>query len=344
MEKQPAKWQKYGKWTWWVLAAACTIYIFCVADGKTLFKTSKSFLKLTVYVGVACYIGAIFEYKAWSRFASFLATPLIKFGKLPKVCGIAFLTALFSNHAANSMITGSYSAKRITRTEMMISALCNSYCAMVSHSMRIFFPLFGAIGMASVAYYSITFSTGLLMTIAFLLIARFRKEISIDEDSHISVKKQKKLSWKEVLFKSWKRTRGLILRVITISGPIYFLVAYLNKLGAFKQWHKAMPEDLVTWLTPEMLAVMTARLGRMTTAGNVAEKFLLEGKIELWQIVLAFLIGNVITNPIRTVRRNLPSALGIFPGRDGLWIVLILQGLRFIFALLAIIVIVRIYV
>ncbi len=341
MNERPSKWKRYGKWAWLVPAVACTVYIFYAADSKLILKTSRSLIKLFILVGAACFIGAIFEYKTWSRFAAFLALPLIRFGRLPKIAGAAFLTAIFSNNAANTLVSSSYSAGRITRKEMMISAMCNSYPAMVSHSLRILFPLFSAIGMAAIWYYSITFGTGLIMTVAFLWISRSRAVVSDDADSSISVKEHKKLSWNETLKKSRKRTQGILFRMFTVTAPIYFLVAYLGSKGVFNVWKKAMPEELGKYLSPEIMAVLAARLGGLVNAGSVASEFLQQQKIEGWTIVLAFLIGNIITNPIRTVRRNLSSAIGIFPKRDGLWIVLILQSLRFLFALLAIIVIIK---
>lgn len=339
MNHKPSKWKMYGKWAWWFAALACTLYVLHSADGKLIFRTSRSLIKLFILVGVACFIGAIFEYKAWSRFAAFLAEPLIRFGRLPKVSGVAFLTAIFSNNAANTLVSGSYSENRITREEMIISAMCNSYPAMVSHSLRILFPLFSAIGMAAIYYYSITFGTGLLMTIAFLLISRYRKNISDDTDCAASVKKGEEMSWIEILKKSSKRTSSVLIRMFTITAPIYFLVAYLSKQGVFNVWKQAMPEAIGKYLSPEIMAVLAARLGGLVNAGSVASEFLRQHNINAWQIVLAFLIGNVITSPIRTIRRNLPSAMGIFPRRDGLWIVLTLQSLRFLFALLAIVII-----
>ena len=38
------------------------------------------------------------------------------------------------------------------------------------------------------------------------------------------------------------------------------------------------------------------------------------------QILLAMLVASAIGNPIRALRRNLPSAMGIFPTRDALTI------------------------
>ena len=48
------------------------------------------------------------------------------------------------------------------------------------------------------------------------------------------------------------------------------------------------------------------------------------------QVESALTAANMLTIPFSALRRNLPSALGIFPKRDGIWIVIISQGARFV--------------
>ncbi len=52
------------------------------------------------------------------------------------------------------------------------------------------------------------------------------------------------------------------------------------------------------------------------------------------QVLLAMLAASAIGNPIRTLRRNLPAALGIFPVHAALIIVLSMQFARFLITIL----------
>ena len=342
MKKRKSKFQNFTFALWLLIAISVTVYITTQANAKFLLRISHSMIKFFLLVGIACFLGAVFEYKAWSRFAACLASPLIRLGKLPEVCGVAFVTAIFSNNAANTLVASSYEAGNITRREMIISALCNSYPAMISHSLRILFPLLSAIGMAAVWYYSFTFGTGLLMTFAFLLISRIYNQEEANSDSvEVAPPRAKNYSWPEVITKSLKRTGNTLLRLLYITVPIYLTVAFMNKSHLFDFWKNIVPDSVQQWLTPEIMAVLAARLGGLVNAAGVASEFLQKQQITDWQIVLAFMVGNVITNPIRTIRRNLPAAMGIFPGKNGLWIVLILQSLRLAFAVIAIIIIIK---
>jgi len=286
-------------------------------------------LRLLLVIGLGCFIGAIFEYRNLLKTASWLAKPLIKLGRFPEICGSAFLTAFISNPAANSMIAGAHADGRITRREMILSGIANSYPAKVSHSMRIMFPVVFALGLPGLLYFSLQFTGGLIRTIIILLIGRSKNAAAVSEAVALE---QTVLPWKETIKKSWKRTGKVMFRVVFITVPIYILVSYLAKTGFFSSWKNSMPEFLLPYLPPEVMIVMISRLGGLLSAAGVAYELQQQGQINAYQIITAFFMGNVITNPIRTVRRNLPSAMGIF-GKDGLWIVLILQSCRLIFAL-----------
>lgn len=286
-------------------------------------------LRLLLVVGLGCFIGAIFEYRNWLKTASWLSKPLIKLGRFPEMCGSAFLTAFVSNPAANSMIAGAHADGKISRREMILSGIANSFPAKVSHSVRIMFPVISALGLPAIIYFVIQFSGGLLRTILILIIGRTKNTAEISE---AVAPEQVEISWKQTLKLSFKRTRKLMVRVVLITVPIYVLVSYLGKIGFFTSWKNSMPEFLVTYLPPEVMAVIISRIGGILSAAGVAYELEQQGQISSFQIIAAFFMGNVITNPIRTIRRNLPSAVGIF-GKDGLWIVLILQGCRLLFAL-----------
>ena len=131
-----------------------------------LIRLITGIIKLLIMVSIGCFIGTIFECRNWMKTAAFLAKPLIRLGRLPDICGTAFLTAFVSNPAANSMIAAAYADKKITRRDMILNGIANSYAAKVSHSMRISFALVSAFGtawLAGIAYFAIQFFTGFLL-------------------------------------------------------------------------------------------------------------------------------------------------------------------------------------
>lgn len=292
--------------------------------------------RLLIVVGAGCFIGSVFEYRNWMSGASFLVRPLMKWGRLPSVSGGAFLTALASNNAANSIIAGAYADGKITRKEMILSGIANSYPAKVSHSLRILFPVVAALGFPALIYFALQFFCGFLRTFIIFWIGRSDDKTRIDKDLNIPEKKV--LPWPETFKKSSKRTVRILLRVIFITAPMYLLVAWLYKSGFFNSWKEFMPETFSRFFPPGVMTVMAARLGGFVSAAGIAYELKHAGDLSSAQILIAFFAGNIITNPIRTLRRNLPSAIGIFPKSDGLWIVLILQTFRLLFAVIVIVI------
>jgi hypothetical protein len=172
------------------------------------------------------------------------------------------------------------------------------------------------------------------MTVSFLLYHRITTSPSPDTgksdipETASALRKKTDLTWKTVLKKSADRAFRTVMRLVYITVPIYFLAAYLIQHKKFDSLKEFMPEQVQSWLTPEMTAVMTAQFGGLVNAAGVASGFLVHNKINEHQILVAFLLGNILTIPIRTVRRNLPAAMGIFPGKNGIAVVAVLQSLR----------------
>ena len=73
-------------------------------------------------------------------------------------------------------------------------------------------------------------------------------------------------------------------------------------------------------------------MGGLVQAAGVAANLRSHGMVTSSQILLAMLVASAIGNPIRALRRNLPSAMGIFPTRDALTIVVVSTVLFFLYA------------
>ena len=101
-----------------------------------------------------------------------------------------------------------------------------------------------------------------------------------------------------------------------------------------------MPVQLVKVFPPEVITVMIARIGGLVSAAGIAYELQSSGEISTAQILIAFLAGNIITNPIRTLRRNLPVAMGVFPKKDGFGIVFTVQMFRLISAIIVILILI----
>jgi hypothetical protein len=115
--------------------------------------------------------------------------------------------------------------------------------------------------------------------------------------------------------KAWDRFQKRIKRILLITVPIYTAVFILNRLGMFnvlEEW-LARHVKLLAWLHPESLGVIALQLTAEISAGLAAAGALLDnGSLEVRQVVLALLVGNVVSSPMRAVRHQFPFYAGVF--------------------------------
>ncbi|HBC88931.1 MAG TPA: hypothetical protein DCZ94_18465 [Lentisphaeria bacterium] len=291
-------------------------------------------------VAIGAFIANIIESRNWTGFIAFIAKPLLKFSRLPGVCGVSFGTAFFSNNAAGSMIASAYSEGKITRKEMFIGAITNSFPAKFKHMMRPAVVIVPLLGLTAILYLAIQL---VLEVLQVLLVFSFGRRKTLEKTECEVPEEKAPPPWKESIRNSLKATGKILLRVLLITLPIFIFVAYLGDKGVFKKMEKRIPKDLQTVLSPEIIAIMGSKMGGLVSSATVADKMFKEGRVTSLQILIALMAANMITIPFSALRRNLPTALGIFPKRDGAWIVGITQSLRFVFnlAALAILIIIQ---
>ncbi len=337
-------------WLWrgWCLLAvlliAAVLFYLPAAANIKLFKGA---LRLLLLVGLATFIGTVFEIRNWVGLVTALFKPLIGFARLPQVVGGTMITALFSNYAASGMLAGLFDEGRITRFEMRVGAMCNSYVAYLSHSFRIMYPVIGALGLVGVYYFGLMFGAGLVITLTAVTACRFRPSAAISKSSAVlaagdavsdaagsGYEKREPLTWRETMSKAWGRSREILLRVFWITVPLYVGARFLNELGVFQMWREFLPQVAAPFFPPEVLAIMMAQFGGLVSAAGVAFELHNHAGLSSAHILLALFAGNLVSFPLRVIRRNLPTAMGIFAPRDGFFIVMVMQMGRLLFVVL----------
>lgn len=283
-------------------------------------------------VAIGAFVANVLDSRNWTGFISYITKPLLKFSRLPGVCGVSFATAFFSNNAAGSMLAAAHAEGKITKKEMFICAITNSFPAKFKHMLRPSVVIIPLLGFTAIAYLAIQLILELLQV---LLVFSFGRRKSSENTAPYEGVKKVIPDWDETLRKSMKATGRILLRVILITLPIFIFVAYLGDIGVFRKLEKKIPRDLQAVLSPEIIAIMSSKMGGLVSSATVAAKMSHDGKVTMLQVLIALMAANLITIPFSALRRNLPTAVGIFPKRDGLWIVGITQGLRFMFNFMA---------
>ena len=294
-------------------------------------------IRIAVAVSIGTALACILESKGWIKYFSFIVKPLFKFGRLPSICGSAFLTALLSNPAAAAMLANARREDKITRKEMIAGGILNSFPAHMSHLARTLFIIIPILGPIALVYIVISFLIALTRTIIVLLFTRNTSHPDYQDFTYIdSIKKP--LPWREIWIKTFKRILRVLKRIGFVYVPLYIIVTYLAYAGFFKTLNQYTPKALEQVLSPEIFTVLVAKLGGLTASASVAMGMLQTGKILPIQVLFALFLGNMLTIPFNCLKRNLPLALGIYPGKDGFWIVFIFGTMRFLLNLVVVVI------
>ena len=247
-----------------------------------------------------------------------MARPLIRFGNLSDTAGASFSMALFSGVSANTMLSEAYEKKQILKKELILSNLFNSLPTYFLHLPTVFFITAPLIKGAAIIYVGLTFGAAIFRTISIVILSRFllstidRKNIVVEKTADPNTKK---IDWRGAMKKSWKRFKKRIRKIIRFTVPIYILIFFMHRAGIFTVLEKGMADYLsfLPWLTPQAMGIITLHVAAEFTAGlAVAGALLQEGSMNYREVVLALIVGNVLSSPVRAIRHQFPYYAGIF--------------------------------
>ncbi len=300
-----------------------------------LYKVLPGVGWLVFYISIGILLGWLLELAGITQFLARLVGPVIHRANLPPVCTSSFATAFVSPKAAGGMLSAAYANGELSRRSLILGAVANSFASALMH-LRVAGPLLiSTLGIAGLAYVSFTVMNSLIVLLTVLIIGSLKKEqfsAEAPDATDVVVGEYKSLpaaGWR-VVFKRW---RSLLPRVLAVAIPVYVLVAWLKHIDAFERLGEKMPAVVASILPPSAMSVVVMQMTSTTKAVPVAREFLNSGELTALALFFALVTGYVLSLPVRVLRRNLPSALSLYPGRNGLWITLLSQGIRFVVAL-----------
>jgi len=290
-------------------------------------------IRLIVAVTLGIYLGTLLEATPLARWAGWLARPFMHWGRLPSVCATAFVTSFISPRTANTLLAGSHSSGQLSRRHMILGALANTFPASFVHIRTTLFILIPLLGAAGAGYILFQIASGLTGALLALTAARLWREPAAPPDAPLYVPSEPS-PLRAVLRLSWQRSRPILTRVLLLTVPLYALVAWADAHGFFERLTEWLPTPLARILPASSLSIIVAHMTNVLTATSIASELLHSGRLTGGQVFLTLVLGYGLTIPLRTLRHTLPSYVGIFPGRDGVWLVMVSQGFRIVFTAL----------
>jgi len=287
--------------------------------------------RLLLSVSVGLFIGTLIEALHWTRAVARVAQPLVRLGRLKDVAGASFSLAFFSGAAANAMLAEAHENGGMTRREVVLANLFNSLPTYFLHLPTLFFIAAPFIGPASVLYVSLTVAAALLRTLGIVLLGRLTLPPLPEGCVSCLLDEDPKWDWRAALDKTWKRFKRRLPRMVYYTIPIYVAFFFPKRWGAFDAMETYMAEHLafLAWLPPQAMGVIAFHMAAETTAGYAAAGALVAtGGLTIKELVLALLVGNILSSPVRALRHQFPYYAGIFKPALAMHLILSNQGLR----------------
>ena len=289
-------------------------------------------LRLICSLSLGLLLANFIEALNWTRKVAILAKPLVKIGHMSDVTGASFSMAVFSGVSANTLLAEAYDQQKISKRELVLANLFNSLPTYFVHLPTMFFITFPLIKGAAVIYVGLTLLAALLRTISIVVCSRFLLTPP-EPSSTNSPAMNTAITWQSALEKSWKRFKRRIRKILIFTVPIYIVIFIMHRIGYFRELEQTVAAYLtfIPWLSPQAMGIITLQMATELTGGVAAAGALLqEGVMSHREVILALLVGNILSSPLRAVRHQFPYYAGIFKPKIAMELIVCSQAFRVI--------------
>lgn len=273
-------------------------------------------IRLCFFISVGLLIGEFIESLNWTRHAARLAAPLARKAHLKDVSAASFSVAFFSSITANTMLAEAYKKGTISERELIISNLFNSLPTYLLHLPSIFFIAAPFIGSAAAIYVGLTAFAAILRTGAIVYSGRFF--LPAQDEGCLSCKldeMEEKRELKSIFQKTFRRFKKRLPKMLYLTCPIYAFFFTLKQLGVF-DWLESVMANSVSFfnfLPPESITIVIFHMTAEFTAGLAAAGALMaDTSLSASHVVGALMLGNLLSTPIKALRRQFPYYAGIY--------------------------------
>lgn len=289
----------------------------------------RPLLRLMGTMSIAILIANTLEALAWERYLAKIAAPLVRLGNMGQAAGSSFVTSFFSAHSASAILSSAYAEGRISRKELILSNIFNSFPSYLVHLPNVAAIAIAILGKWGIIYLALGLSAAILRTVGTAVLGHFILPRPDCDDC--GMPQHKARNFDEVLHKIFGSFKRRFLRVCKFTLPIYIVFFFIQHFGGFLAVQNFMAEhtSFLSFLKPEALSLVAMSLATETSASMSAAAALLHaGTLSGRDIVMAMLVGNILSSPVRAARHQFPAYAGYYPPATAALMVILNQSVR----------------
>ena len=271
-------------------------------------------IRIAFFITLGLFVANFIESLNWTHKLAFMVRPLLRMGRLSTVTGASFSIAFISGVSANTMLAEAYDKGQMSKTELYLANLFNSAPRFFLHLPTVFFLTAPMIKVGAILYVGMTFTASVLQTLFVVLAGRLLLPAG-ERAEYVAMPGQTKTGLLDALLKSFKRLKKRIGGVLLYMIPVYIIFFLLNKYGLFARLEAYIAANawFLAWLNPQSVGIVVLQVTTEFSAGLAAASVLLaENSLTTKEVVLALIVGNILSTPIRAIRHQLPYYTGIY--------------------------------
>lgn len=301
-------------------------------DHSLLFhKLVQPLCRLVLVMCAGLFVAGLLESLHWTRFVARLASPLARIGHLREVAGASFALAFFSPAASNSLLAEAHAAGELPRRELVFANLFNSSPTFLVHLPTLFSMVFAFLGPRAFIYVGLSFAAAAARTACTIIAGRLLLPPPPTGCQSCAPPDSGKRSWKKAVELTLARFKKRITKLLLFTIPIYCLFFAMQQAGWFtlaEQW-LADHAGVFSFLNPRAIGIIAMYLlAESGAAMSAAASLAASGALADHEVIMALLVGNIISTPMRALRHQLPSYAGFFSPVLALHLVLMNQLFR----------------
>ncbi|MFQ6072070.1 MAG: nucleoside recognition domain-containing protein, partial [Methanosarcinales archaeon] len=278
-----------------------------------------------------------------------LIKPIASRANLSAISTLAVATCTFSSTAGFSMLSQGLNEKKVSEKEVIATTLISSFPSILSHLFTFFIPfvipILGVI--TGTIYIFLRVVIALLKSIIGIILAKIwlKTKVMDAQDNankrlanpnhyivpttptytQISTRlRLANLASLRFAKKSLKSTYKVLKRIVIVMVIALFVISILDKLGAFENFKNIFEPISNTFGFKSEIVIVSATEILDTRAGFiVAGDFLNKNILNTTDVLIALLLGNIISFSTRFVKHSLPLHVSLFGYKLGTKIVMI---------------------
>jgi hypothetical protein len=268
---------------------------------------------------------------------SFIARPITRFSHLKHECGVSFLMAFGSPVAANAMLANYREEGLISKKEMFLASMMNSFPVHLTEWRYMLPPLISLLGTIGLVYFLFFILIGIVKTALVMIASRFL--LPARPEQKLSLETKSRPSLKEAFKQSLKSSQRILKRMVIIIIPTMLVISVLIEVGVFDSLASYLSGVSAYLPIPASgLGIIAVMPGHSIAAYTVASNLLAVGEITARGIILSLLIGSVLTGITSMFRYQIPIYVGIFGPKTGTQLVLLSSAIRSVIVIVLVVI------